>query len=130
MIYLVGNSLVKLAKRGIKLDQATKVNRVSSLAKKFDRDSARQLAKKMSVNEYLEAALEEPRICRTAYQRIYDMIVEQGTEKVVEYRKTLTRYKFFDDVTLPIFGLNQTLYDLVQVFRGAAGGYGTERRLI
>ncbi|WP_423811893.1 hypothetical protein, partial [Pseudomonas aeruginosa] len=30
----------------------------------------------------------------------------------------------------PIFGLNQTLYDLVQVFRGAAGGYGTERRLI
>jgi serine protein kinase len=106
------------------------VNRVAALAKKFDRDTARDLAKQLTVNEYLNVVYDEPRVSRTAYQRIYDMIVEAGTEKYTKYRKTITRYKFFDDPEVPIFGLEDTLYDLVQVFRGAAGGYGTERRLI
>jgi len=106
------------------------VNRVAALAKKFDREQARELAQQLTMNAYLNLVYDEPRVSRTAYQRIYDMIVEAGTEKYTKYRKTITRYKFFDDPEVPIFGLEDTLYDLVQVFRGAAGGYGTERRLI
>ncbi len=103
---------------------------VAALSKKFDRENARALAKQLTMNEYLDVVAANPNVSRTAYQRTYDMILSEGTEKVVEYRKTLTRYKFFDNAEMPIYGLNQTLYDLVQVFRGAAGGYGTERRLI
>lgn len=105
-------------------------NRVAALASKFDRVIARELAKQLTMNEYLDIVMATPGVSRTAYQRTYDMILSAGTQKIVEYRKTLTRYNFFDNSECPIFGLNQTLYDLVQVFRGAAGGYGTERRLI
>jgi serine protein kinase len=105
-------------------------NRVAALAKKFDRVGARELVRQLTMDQYLDVVSDTPTVSRTAYQRTYDMILSAGTEKTVEYRKTLTRYKFFDNSDCPIYGLNQTLYDLVQVFRGAAGGYGTERRLI
>lgn len=107
-------------------------NRLAKLGAAYDRKQHRELHQVMSFSEYLELIYANPLLCRSAYQRIYDMIMEAGTEKYERYRKTITKYKFFDEPSSPIqiFGLEETLYQLVQVFRGAAGGYGTERRLI
>lgn len=107
-----------------------KPGKLAELGKHFNRTGMKRLHQKLTFDEYLAAAEKDPGIVRTAYQRLYDMILEAGTEEVERYRKTLIRYKFFDHDDCPIFGLEETLYELVQVFRGAAGGYGTEKRLV
>jgi serine protein kinase len=61
---------------------------------------------------------------------IYEMIMEKGSSQVEEYRKTFTHYTFFDDAELPIIGLTNTKDALVKFIKGAAGGYGTERRIM
>ncbi len=109
---------------------SNKATRLQALAGKFDQDGFRKLHSTHSFKDYLDMVYADPRLVRTAYQRLYDMIVEQGTEEFVRYRRKLLKYKFFDDPQIPIYGLEETLYELVQVFRGAAGGYGTERRLL
>jgi serine protein kinase len=107
-------------------------NRIAALASKFDRDAYKRLHSQHSFQEYLEMVYADPRLVRTAYQRMYDMIVEAGVEEITRYRKKLLKYKFFNQPELghQIYGLEETLYELVQVFRGAAGGYGTEKRLL
>lgn len=117
------------------MEQATATapkNRIAALADKFDRKAYQQLHSQHTFTEYLDMVYANPDISRTAYQRIYDMILAAGTEPITRYRRDLIRYKFFNDGTLShqIYGLDETLYELVQAFRGAAGGYGTERRLL
>jgi serine protein kinase len=46
-------------------------------------------------DEYLDIAVEHPEVCRTAYQRLYVMILPQGTEEDYENKEKVTRYKFF-----------------------------------
>ena len=48
-----------------------------------------------SFDEYLDIVLADPRVTRTAYQRLYDMILSHGTEEVYENKEKFTRYKFF-----------------------------------
>ena len=47
--------------------------------------------------EYLDIVREHPEVTRTAYQRLYDMILSHGTEEVYENKEKITRYKFFTD---------------------------------
>jgi serine protein kinase len=47
--------------------------------------------------DYLEIVKENPQVTRNAYQRIYDMIMEAGTEEYTDVKKKITHYKFFDD---------------------------------
>jgi len=103
------------------------LQRISS---KFDKDKFKKLNEEMSFSEYLDLVYENPRLARTAYQYLYDMIMAEGADKVERYRKTYVRYKFFEGSDTPIFGLNETLHQLVQFFKGAAGGYGPERRVL
>lgn len=112
--------------------QDANTNRLSALGKSFKRDDLKKLNATMSFAEYLGMCYENPLLGRSAYQRMYDMIIECGTSSIERYRKKLTTYNFFNDpeLNIPIYGLEETIYQLVQVFRGAAGGYGTERRLI
>ncbi len=85
-------------------------------------------------DQYLELVKGDPKITRNAYQRMYDMIVEAGTEEYIDFKKHVIRYKFFDD--LPnngkdaVFGLDVQLMKLVNVLKAAALGYGTEKRVI
>ncbi len=75
-----------------------------------------------------------PGITRNAFQRIYDMIMSFGVEEYVDAKKKLLHYKFFDDPhnggADAIFGLDVPLMRLVNVFKSAAYGYGTEKRVI
>ncbi len=83
--------------------------------------------------EYLDIVKSDPTVARTAYQRLYDLILAEGTYPV-EGRKDQVRYKFFDDPhgegEDAIFGLTRPLMELVNVFKSAALKYGTERRVL
>src|SRR5579885_2544314 len=87
-----------------------------------------------SFDEYLDIVREQPEVTRTAYQRLYDMILSHGTETVYENKDKITRYKFFTDYAArhgdSIFGLDRPLMNLVNAFKSAAKGYGTERRVL
>ncbi len=87
-----------------------------------------------SFAEYLEIVRGDPRVVRSAYQRVYDMILALGTEEIVVNKEKLTRYKFFEDPLNggqdAIFGLERPLMNLVNILKSAAHGYGTERRVL
>jgi serine protein kinase len=96
----------------------------------YNRDNFRILNAEMSFGEYMDLLYEKPQLLRNSWQMIYEMIIEKGSSQVEEYRKTFTHYNFFDDVDLPIIGLTNTKDALVKFIKGAAGGYGTERRIM
>ncbi len=85
-------------------------------------------------DEYLDIVRERPEVTRTAYQRLYDMIVSHGTEEIYENKDKVTHYRFFTEFASKhgdaIYGLDRTLMHLVNTFKSAAKGYGTERRVL
>jgi serine protein kinase len=87
-----------------------------------------------SFDEYLNIVVEHPEVSRTAYQRLYDMILSHGVEEVYENKEKATRYKFFTEFAAKhgdaIFGLDRSIVQLVNTFKSAAKGYGTERRVL
>ncbi|MCB0308311.1 MAG: serine protein kinase [Bdellovibrionales bacterium] len=87
-----------------------------------------------SFSEYLSLVEGNPDVCRTAYQRVYDMILSYGFDEYEDNKKKITRYKFFSDPIDhgkdAIFGLDISLQKLVNVFKGAAQGLGSERRVL
>ena len=50
-----------------------------------------------SFDEYLDIVREHPEVTRTAYQRLYDMILSHGTEEAYENKEKIVRYKFFTE---------------------------------
>ncbi|AGH94628.1 PrkA family serine protein kinase [Pseudobdellovibrio exovorus] len=84
--------------------------------------------------EYLDLVKSNPKVTRNAYQRMYDMILESGTEEYIDFKKHVIRYKFFDDTPNngkdAVFGLDVQLMKLVNVLKAASLGYGTEKRVI
>ena len=94
----------------------------------------RELNWQGSFEDYLGLVRQDPKICRTAYQRVYDMILSRGREEYIDNKKKIVKYSFFSDAKIAgrdaIFGLDIPMMRLVEVFRSAAHGYGTERRVI
>lgn len=103
---------------------------LSKYAELYDREKFLSLNESMSYGQYLEMVLERPALARNAFQYVFDMIMESGTSTFERYRKKHTKYHFFDDKVLPIFGLEETIQDLVDFIHGAAGSYGTEKRVL
>ena len=110
---------------------STLVDRIASLQ---DRKRYEDLHWTGSFEDYLELVRRNPRVARTAYERLYDMILSFGTEEYVDNKKKITRYRFFQDELRggrdAIFGLDIPLMRLVNVLKAAALRYGTERRII
>jgi len=104
------------------------------IARNLDADRFREQHWSGSFWDYLALVAETPQITRNAFQRLYDMVLSYGTEEVAQYKEKLTRYKFFSDPiengTDAIFGLEKSLMALVNFFKSAASGYGTERRVL
>ena len=84
--------------------------------------------------DYLDIVKKNPKLCRNAFQRMYDMILGYGSAPYVDYKKTLNHYTFFDDPIEhgkdAVFGLDVPLNKLVSFFKSAAFGYGTEKRVL
>ena len=87
-----------------------------------------------SFEDYLDLVCANPRLARSAFQRIYDMILHFGCERYTWMREELARYPFFsdpiDDGADAIYGLDRPLMNLVDFFKSAAQRYGTERRIL
>src|SRR3984893_17187028 len=87
-----------------------------------------------SFDEYVDIVREHPEVTRAAYQRLYDMILSHGTEDIYENKEKVVRYNFFADFAIKhgdgIYGLDRSLIQLVNAFKSAAKGYGTERRVL
>jgi len=84
--------------------------------------------------QYLELVRREPRVARTAFERIHDMILSYGSREYTDNKKKIVHYNFFDDPEHggadAIYGLDIALMKLVNIFKSAAQRYGTERRVI
>ena len=87
-----------------------------------------------SLTDYLTLVQNNPKVSRTAFQRVYDMVLSHGTEEYTEYKKKIRRFKFFDDPfdngKDAIFGADIHLMRLVNAFQSAARRYGTEKRIL
>ena len=87
-----------------------------------------------SFEDYLDLIRDDANIVRTAYQRLYDMVLSYGTEEYIDNKKKIVKYKFFEDPINggrdAIYGLDIPLMRLVNVFKSAANEYGTEKRII
>ena len=113
------------------LDGASLLQYVGDLQ---DREYFQQLNWTGTFADYLELVAANPKITRNAFQRVYDMIMSYGTEEFMDAKKRLIRYRFFSAPTFDtedaIFGLEISLMRLVNFFKGAAQGYGTEKRVL
>lgn len=103
---------------------------LTKYAELYDRKEFLALNEEMSFGEYVMLCRENPKLARNAFQYVYDMIIEKGTSTFERYRKTYTRYHFFNDNEIPVFGLEETLASFVDFVHGAAGSYGTEHRVL
>lgn len=87
-----------------------------------------------SFDDYIAIVKDDPKVTRNAYQRLYDMIIEAGTNEYIDFKKPMIHYTFFDDPVNDgadgIFGMDISIMKLVNVLRSAALGYGTEKRVI
>ena len=87
-----------------------------------------------SFEDYLQIVRENPKVTRSAFQRIYDMVLSHGKTEYIDNKKKLIRYHFFQDEKFggrdAIYGLDVPLMKLVNVFKSAAQRYGTERRVL
>ena len=111
-----------------------KVDVVSLVGKLQDTRSYRELNWEGDFQDYIDILAENPKVTRTSYQRLYDMIMSYGSDEYIDSKKRITHYRFFDDPDNngddAIYGLDLPLMKLVNVFKSAALRYGTERRLI
>jgi serine protein kinase len=99
-----------------------------------DKKKYQELNWEGTLEEYLDLVTDNPKVTRNAFQRLYDMIVSYGSSDFYEYKKRITRYNFFNDPVEngrdSIYGIDLHLMKLVRVFKSAAMGYGTEKRII
>src|SRR5437588_4031435 len=107
---------------------------VSRIAALQDKTSFKELHWDGTFEDYLKIVRENDRVTRTAFQRIYDMILSHGKTEYLDNKKRLIRYHFFHDEPNggrdAVYGLDVPLMKLVNVFKSAAQGYGTEKRVI
>jgi serine protein kinase len=107
---------------------------LSSLSDRVDTEHFRKLHWEGTFDEYLTMVTRNPRIAKTSFQRIYDMIMSHGYEEFYDGKEKLLRYNFFSNPLFSkgdaIYGLERSLMNLVQVFRSAAQRYGPERRVL
>jgi predicted Ser/Thr protein kinase/intein/homing endonuclease len=107
---------------------------LAELASLHDVQRYREYHWEGSFADYLEIVTKNPKVARSAFQRIYDMIMHFGYTEYTEHKEKLIHYHFFDDPVGngedAIYGLDRYLMVLVNIFKSAARRYGTERRII
>jgi len=113
----------------------SKTNSLASIIdRKLDVAHFREQHWEGSFNDYLDLVMENPAVARNAFQRLYDMILSYGVESTTQFKQEVTKYKFFSDPvdhgTDAIYGLERPLMQLVDFFKSAAQGYGTEKRIL
>src|SRR5882724_844905 len=115
-------------------DQAETINILNAIANAQSPQEYQELNWEGSLEDYLKLVQDTPRVTRNAFQRIYDMILSHGMDEYSEHKKRITRYRFFRDDKYngrdAVYGIDQSLNHLVDIFKSASRNYGTERRVI
>ncbi len=110
-------------------------NIISLVAERQDLEQFRRKHWQGTFDAYLDLVRVDPKVTRNAFQRVYDMILSYGTEVYeVSRGERRSRYAFFsdphDDGKDAVFGLDETLEQLVNALKSAARGYGIEKRVL
>ncbi|MFQ5631651.1 MAG: PrkA family serine protein kinase [bacterium] len=113
---------------------AAKTSKIKSIAGQIqETDFYRELHWEGTFEDYLDIVKKNPSVTRSAFERIYDMILSHGTEVYEEYREKITHYNFFDDPIEngkdAVYGLDRQLMKIANLFKSAANNYGTEKRV-
>jgi serine protein kinase len=107
---------------------------IESLTGMMDSERFRKLHWEGTFEDYISMVVRTPRLARTSFQRLYDMIMSFGYEEFFDGKEKIIRYNFFTNPSFSlrdaIYGLDRPLMNLVQVFRSAAQRYGPERRVL
>jgi serine protein kinase len=107
---------------------------ISLVSERQDRDQFRRKNWVGTFEQYLDIVRETPEVTRTAYQRLYDMILSYGVEVRDRNRQKEFHYRFFDDPDHEgrdaVFGLRGPLHNLVNALKSAALEYGIEKRVL
>src|ERR1043165_4527396 len=107
-------------------------SRIQQIARLHNAELYRDLSWEGSFEEYLEIVRKRPETTRTAFQRLYDMVMSYGTEEYVDNKKKLIRYNFFRDERDggrdAVFGLDIPLMRLMKVLKAAAQDHTSNRR--
>jgi serine protein kinase len=107
---------------------------ISIIDRKLDVSHFREQHWEGNFWEYLDIVMSDPAVARNAFQRVYDMILTYGHDTFTQFKQEYNRYKFFADPVDggadAIFGLEKPLMSLVDFFKSAAQGYGTEKRIL
>ena len=107
---------------------------ISLVAQQQDRDQFRRKNWVGGFEEYLDFVRKNPKVTRTAYQRLYDMILSYGVDVEKKGREKEYRYRFFDDPDHDgrdaVYGLRGPLHKLVNSLKSAAHEYGIEKRVL
>ena len=82
--------------------------------------------------DYLELVKEDPAISQLAPGRLYQMIMNKGTESIHDFVKLpdyedMVRYKFFQD---ELYGLEEPLHDIMKFFKAGARRTETGKRIL
>jgi serine protein kinase len=85
-----------------------------------------------TMKDYLMLVAENPKIAQLAPARIYEMIASKGTTELLEpdrlpHYEDLVRYNFFSS---EIFGIEESIHDLVRFFRAGANRTETGKRIL
>src|SRR3954449_11137726 len=103
------------------MKEATQSSWVSRIAALQDTRTYAELNWEGSFEDYLGIVRQNPKVTRTAFQRVYDMIVSHGKTEYIDNKKKLVRYDFFADPDFDgkdaIYGLDIPLMKLVNVFK-------------
>jgi serine protein kinase len=107
---------------------------LSVIDRHLDSERFRQQHWEGTFFDYVKLVAADPRLARNAFQRVYDMILHFGTSKYSYLKQEYVHYKFFDDPldkgADAVYGLDASLMRLVETFKSAAQGYGTDRRIL
>src|ERR1700691_5896600 len=79
----------------ISINMANAAAILDSLRSQLDTSEYKKLHWDGSFADYLNIVMESPGVTRTAYQRLYDMILSHGTEDIYENKDRISRFKFF-----------------------------------
>ena len=88
------------------------------------REEEKQLSWEGTFAEYFEMAIKEPRISRLAHARVYDMILEAGTNTG---RLGEQEYSLFAN---DLFGIEKTIQQVVDYFAAATRRLETRKRIL
>jgi serine protein kinase len=108
---------------------------ISLVAQRQDREQFRKKNWIGTFAEYLDLVRATPKVTRNAFERVYDMILSYGVDVVEESRGVKRQhYRFFSDPDNEgrdaVFGIDESLEQLVNALKSAAQGYGIEKRVL